>query len=260
MNESTNRNGAVPPTDSQVLRANAEGAEKKSAPWYVEIPVVIVITLILMMLLHTFIGRIYMIPSQSMEPTLHGCEGCTGDRIFVQKVSYYFEDPQPGDVVVFKGTDSWNAGFVSQRSENAMIRGLQNVGSMVGIVAPDENNLVKRIVAKGGQTIQCLEGDPGIMVDGKQIDSSFTLSPPAYPVDPNTGSDACGGFYFGPVTVPEDSYFMMGDNRTNSADSRYHISDEFQGAIPRENIQGKVLAIFFPINRFGGVEHKDLGV
>lgn len=260
MTESTNQYGAVPPSKTQIDRANSKGEEKKSAPWYVEIPVVIVITLILMLLLHTFIGRIYMIPSQSMEPTLHGCEGCTGDRIFVQKVSYYFNDPEPGDVVVFKGTDSWNAGYTSQRSENAVIRGLQNVGSMVGIVAPDENNLVKRIVANGGQTIQCLEGDPGIMVDGKEIDSSYTLNPPAYPVDPNTGSDACGGFYFGPVTVPADSYFMMGDNRTNSADSRYHIFDEFQGTIPRENIQGKVLGIFFPLNRFGGVDQKDLGV
>ena len=54
--------------------------------------------------------------------------------------------------------------------------------------------------------------------------------------------------------MPEGNYFMMGDNRTNSADSRAHIGDEFQGTIPGENIRGKVQFIIFPFNRVGGVE------
>ena len=91
------------------------------------------------------------------------------------------------------------------------------------------------------------------MVDGQPVDQSYTLQPLAYPVDPATGSDACGGPYFGPLTVPEDSYFMMGDNRTNSADSRAHIGDEFQGTIPEDHIRGKVQFIIFPFNRIGGV-------
>ncbi|RSZ62044.1 signal peptidase I [Corynebacterium hylobatis] len=228
--------------------------EKKQAPWYIEIPVVIALTLLAIFLLQTFVGRVYMIPSQSMEPTLHGCEGCTGDRIFVDKISYNFSDPEPGDVVVFKGTDSWNQGFVSQRSENDVVRSLQNVGSYIGLVAPDENDLVKRIVATGGQTVSCQADDPAVMVDGEPVDQSYTLEPVAYPVDPETGSEACGGPYFGPLTVPEDNYFMMGDNRTNSADSRAHIGDEFQGSIPEENIRGKVQFIIFPFNRIGGVD------
>ena len=127
--------------------------EKKTAPWYIEIPVVIALTLLAIFLLQTFVGRVYMIPSQSMEPTLHGCAGCTGDRIFVDKIGYRFGEPEAGDVVVFKGTDSWNQGFVSQRSENDVVRTLQNLGSYVGLVAPDENDLVKRVVATGGQTV-----------------------------------------------------------------------------------------------------------
>lgn len=228
--------------------------EKKQAPWYIEIPVVIVLTLLAIFLLQTFVGRVYMIPSQSMEPTLHGCEGCTGDRIFVDKISYNFSEPEPGDVVVFKGTDSWNEGFVSQRSENDVVRTLQNVGSYIGLVAPDENDLVKRIVATGGQTVSCQAGDPGVMVDDEPVDDSFILQPAAYPVSPETGSEACGGDYFGPLTVPEDHYFMMGDNRTNSADSRAHIGDEFQGSIPADHIRGKVQFIIFPFNRIGGVD------
>jgi len=231
----------------------SDAEEKKPAPWYIEIPVVILVTLLAIFLIQTFVGRVYMIPSQSMEPTLHGCAGCTGDRIFVDKVSYRFSDPKAGDVVVFKGTDSWNQGFVSQRSQNDVVRALQNVGSYVGLVAPDENDLVKRIIATGGQTVSCQEGDPAVMVDGEPIDQSYTLQPVAYPVDPATGSEACGGPYFGPLTVPEDNYFMMGDNRTNSADSRAHIGDEHQGTIPEENIRGKVQFIIFPFNRIGGV-------
>lgn len=233
--------------------STAAGAEKKAAPWYIEIPVVIVVTLLVIFLIQTFVGRVYMIPSQSMEPTLHGCEGCTGDRIVVDKISYRFSDPEPGDVVVFKGTDSWNSGFVSQRSDNDVVRTLQNLGSYVGLVAPDENDLVKRIVATGGQTVSCQAGDPAVMVDGAPIDQSYTLQPAAYPVDPAIGSEACGGAYFGPVQVPDGHYFLMGDNRTNSADSRAHIGDEHQGTIPEDHIRGKVQAIIFPFNRIGGV-------
>lgn len=233
-------------------------SEKKSAPWYIEIPVVILVTLLAIFLIQTFVGRVYMIPSQSMEPTLHGCEGCTGDRIFVDKVSYRFSDPEPGDVVVFKGTDSWNSGFISQPSTNDVVRTLQNLGSYVGLVAPDENDLVKRIVATGGQTVSCQAGDPAVMVDGSPIDQSYTMQPSAYPVNPMTGSEACGGDYFGPIQVPEGNYFMMGDNRTNSLDSRAHVGDQYQGTIPRENIRGKVQVIIFPFNRIGSVKDLDI--
>lgn len=241
-------------TDAADSGQNREEQEEKTTPWYIEIPLVIVLTLAIIFVLQTFIGRVYLIPSASMEPTLHGCEGCTGDRIFVEKVSYYFDEPKAGDVVVFEGTDSWNQGFVSQRSENSLVRGLQNLGSYVGLVAPDENNLVKRIIATGGQTVSCQEGDPAVMVDGQPIDQSYTLQPTYYPVNPDTGSEVCGGDYFGPVQVPEDHYFMMGDNRTNSLDSRYHMGDPHQGAIPEENLRGKVQMIILPLSRLGGVD------
>ena len=96
------------------------------------------------------------------------------------------------------------------------------------------------------------------MVDGQPIDQSYIQNPPTYPVDPTIGSEACGGPYFGPVTVPEGNYFMMGDNRTNSLDSRYHMEDEYQGTIPEENIRGKVEFIFFPFDRIGGVKALDI--
>ncbi|MEH0146380.1 signal peptidase I [Corynebacterium sp. Q4381] len=254
------------PNDQSAQRQEAGAAERagdtaakddNQAPWYIEIPAVIVLTLAIMFVIQTFLGRLYVIPSASMEPTLHGENG-SGDRILVEKVSYYFNDPKPGDVVVFKGTDSWNTGFYSNRSSNAFVRGMQEVGSWVGLVPKDENTLVKRIIAEGGQTVSCQAGDPAVMVDGEPIDQSYVLSPPTYPVDETTGSEACGGAYFGPVQVPDGNYFMMGDNRTNSADSRYHLGDEYQGTIPRENLRGRVQAVVFPLSRFGNVANPDI--
>ncbi|MGP6173277.1 signal peptidase I [Corynebacterium sp. A21] len=244
----------TPTREDDLPRGRTSGAKaKKQAPWYIEIPVVIVLALLIIFVVQTFVGRMYLIPSQSMEPTLHGCEECTGDRIFVDKISYAFSDPKPGDVIVFEGTESWNTEFTTQRSDNDLIRGVQNFGSYVGLVAPDENTLVKRIVATGGQTVSCQAGDPGVLVDGQASDDSFILQPPQFTVNPLKGSEECGGEYFGPVTVPEGNYFMMGDNRTNSGDSRRHLGDQYQGTIPEDHIRGKVQAIIFPLNRIGAV-------
>src|SRR5699024_5539799 len=65
----------------------ADGEESKGAPWYIEIPIIIVVALLISVAVQTFVGHMYLIPSESMQPTLHGCEGCTGDRIWVDKMS-----------------------------------------------------------------------------------------------------------------------------------------------------------------------------
>lgn len=234
--------------------AEEQRGKRKTYPWWVEFPIILVVALALLALFNSFVGRLYQIPSESMEPTLHGCENCTGDRIFVNKLAYSFgRSPEPGDVIVFVGPDSWNDKYISQRSDNSITRGVQTGLSYIGILAPDENTLVKRVIATGGQTVQCLQNDPGIMVDGAMVDSSYIQSPAAYPVDPATGSEACGGAYFGPITVPKGNLWMMGDNRTNSGDSRYHIGDEFQGTVPESNVVGKVVVKVWPLNRVGGV-------
>ncbi len=239
---------------------SAAKAARPSRPWYIELPLTLITVFVIVFVIQTFIGRVYLIPSASMEPTLHGCSGCQGDRIAVEKISYYFSDPAPGDVVVFKGTDSWNRSFVSQRSDNPIKRGLENLGAYAGLVAPDENNLVKRIVATGGQTVSCQAGDPAVMVDGSPIDQDYVLDPPQIPVNTDTGSVQCGGEYFGPVRVPDGNVFVMGDNRTNSADSRApeHMGDEYQGTIPVESIRGKAVARIWPVGRIGGIGSPDI--
>ena len=236
-----------------------EEKEKKELPWLLETLLIILCVLCVVGLVQTFIGRQYVIPSGSMEPTLHGCDGCTNDRIFTEKISYYGDkSPEPGDVVVFKGTDDWNRNYQSPRSSNEVIHKIQDVLSYVSLTPPDENTLVKRVVATGGQTVSCKEGDPAVMVDGKPINQDYVMDPPTYKVDEKTGSYACGGAYFGPVTVPEGNIWVMGDNRTASADSRYHMQDQYQGTIPVENVRGKVMFVFFPFNHIGGVDDPDI--
>lgn len=246
-------------TDSRHEDARDDADDvREGRPWWIEVPIIIAVALLISIGVQTFVGRVYLIPSESMEPTLHGCEGCTGDRIWVDKLAKLGGDPEPGDVVVFNGPPSWESGYVVHRSENPVINGLQTLGSYVGVVAPDENALVKRVIATGGQTVQCREGDPGILVDGKPLDEPYLLHPPQFPVDPSVGSAECGGPYFGPVTVPQDHLWMMGDNRTNSLDSRYHMGDEAQGAIPVDDVVGKVRWIILPFSRIGSVESPDI--
>ncbi len=211
----------------------------------------IVIALVLVFVFQTFVGRVYRIPSESMQPTLQGCAGCTGDRIFVDKISYRLGDPEQGDVVVFKGPESWSQGYQSIRSDNPVVRTLQNIGGVIGIVPPDQNDLVKRVVAVGGQTVGGCSPEGELMVDGAPLTESYLKEDPVSDRD----STNCA---FGPVTVPEGNVWVMGDNRDNSADSRFHMGDEYQGTIPDENVIGKVQAIILPFDRIGTVPSPDM--
>lgn len=211
---------------------------------------------VVMSLFTAFIGRAYVIPSASMEPTLHGCAGCANDRVWVDKLAYEFGKPQPGDVIVFAGPPSWNTDFTARRSDNVLVRGAHNMLAATGLVPNTDNVLTKRVIATAGQTVQCLPGDAGVVVDGTVLNEPYLNAPGApgsNPVDTAAGSEACGGAFFGPVTVPEDSVWVMGDNRTNSVDSRAHLGDELQGTVPLDNVRGKVRFIMFPLGRAGGV-------
>lgn len=129
--------------DEQQPAKKKRGAVREAA-------ILITIALVLYYVMLTFIARPYLIPSESMQPTLHGCNGCVGDRIMVDKMTYRFSSPEPGDVVVFKGPPNWSIGYKSIRSDNTAVRWVQNALSFVGFVPPDENDLVKRIMRSGG--------------------------------------------------------------------------------------------------------------
>jgi signal peptidase I len=206
-----------------------------------------------------FVARGYVVPSEAMEPTLHGCGGCVDDRVMVDKRAYRTSSPQPGDVIVFKAPPSWNVGYKSIRSHNTMVRWVQNMLSIMGFVPPDENDLVKRVIAVGGQTVQC-RSDTGLTVGGKRLTEPY-LDPSTMMADASVYP--CLGPEFGPVSVPQERLWVMGDNRTHSADSRAHCAnipadldrgvlctgDPTSGTIPMGNVIGKARSIVWPPSR-----------
>ncbi|MCV7028693.1 signal peptidase I [Mycobacterium sherrisii] len=242
---------------------DTETPEPKKKSALRELAVLAATAILLYYVMLTFVARPYLIPSESMEPTLHGCTGCVGDRIMVDKLTYRFGSVHPGDVVVFKGPPSWNVGYKSIRSSNTALRWVQNALSFIGFVPPDENDLVKRVIAVGGQTVQC-RADTGLTVDGRPLREPY-LNPATMMADPTVYP--CLGSEFGPVTVPAGRLWVMGDNRTHSADSRAHCTsvpadalkgvlctgDPMSGTVPVANVIGKARFIVWPPTRWGGV-------
>lgn len=205
-------------------------ASTSTIPSWLEIPLIILITVITVLLMTHYIGRIYYIPSGSMEGTLQA-----GDRVVAEKVTYYTKEPQAGDIIIFETPHEWE----NAPTDTTIINKL---------MGNDKNYMIKRIVATEGQTIRCIEGDPSVMVDGKPTNTDYIKNPPDNPMSTPEGNLECGGKYFDEITVPEDSYFVMGDNRTNSLDSRYHL-EYHNGTIHKDAIVGKAQSVIFPINR-----------
>ncbi len=221
-------------------------SKRKRGSFWRELPLLVLTALVLTFLIQTFLARVYVIPSASMEPTLHGCSGCTNDRVLVDKLSYRFGGPRPGDVVVFRGTDSWGSEFISQRSDNVLVRGLQQAGSVIGLAPPDERDFVKRVIAVGGQTVKCCDDQNRVMVDGSSLIEPYAVF---------IGQEPQRGF--NQVTVPPGSLWMMGDNRNNSADSRSHMEDQRSGTVPVSNVIGKARLIVLPVSRWQGIADPD---
>ncbi|MGH3773424.1 MAG: signal peptidase I [Pseudonocardiaceae bacterium] len=221
-------------------------SRRKKGSFWRELPILVLTALVLTFLIQTFVARVYVIPSASMEPTLHGCTGCTNDRVLVDKLTYRFRDPRPGEVVVFRGTDSWASEFTSHRSDNVVVRWFQEAGSLIGLAPPDERDFVKRVIAVGGQTVQCCDKQNRVMVDGHALTEPYAVFMGNEPQEE-----------FGPVTVPQGNLWMMGDNRNNSADSRRHVADQRSGTVPVSNVIGKARVIVLPLSRWQIISDPD---
>ncbi|MDT8912899.1 signal peptidase I [Amycolatopsis sp. PS_44_ISF1] len=219
--------------------------QRKKRPFWQELPILIVVALVLTILIQQFVGKVFMIPSQSMETTLHGCPGCFGDRVLVDRVTYDFTDPGPGDVIVFRGPPSWSEHEIApQESGNFFAKAVREIGSLIGFAPPDEEDFVKRVIAVGGQTVQCCDPQGRVVVDGKALDEPYVHSEdPSQPVE----------MPFAPVKVPEGNLWVMGDNRENSCDSRCQGGGGAKATVPIGNVIGKARLIVLPPSRWGGV-------
>ena len=225
-------------------RARHRRPQKKQPLWR-ELLTLVAVAMLLTFLIQHFIGRVYSIPSGSMEKTLHGCPGCTGDRVLVDKLVYAFGDPEPGDVIVFQGPAAWTENDVPEpESDNVVVDALRQIGALVGLAPPDERDFVKRVIAVGGQTVQCCDDQWRVLVDGRPLDEPYIYWQ-------NGGPDAQQRFE--PVLVPEGTLWVMGDNRSDSCDSRCQGGGGIRGVVPIDNVIGKARYIVLPPSRWRGV-------
>ena len=195
---------------------------------------VVLTALFLSVLVRTFLLQAFYVPSGSMENTL-----LTNDRIVVSKISTRITGVHRGDVVVFHDPSSWLGGGYPDPYDTRVGRILQ----FVGIVPSNSgNDLVKRVIGVGNDTVECCDPAGHIIINGvPQTNETY--------IKPGNGT-AQVKFK---VLVPEGNVFVMGDNRGNSEDSRFHL-DLDNGMIPLEEIVGRVALKIWPIDRFGGIE------
>ncbi|PKM83626.1 MAG: signal peptidase I [Firmicutes bacterium HGW-Firmicutes-13] len=153
----------------------------------------IIIAVIIALIIRAFVVEIFVVEGHSMLPTLENHE-----RLIVNKFIYHLKEPSYGDIIVFSYSP--------------------------------ERDFIKRIMAKGGDTIRVR--NQMVYRNGEPLEEKYINSNPV--------SD------FGPVTVPENHVFVMGDNRNNSMDSRESVV----GFISMERIKGKAVVIFWPVDKF----------
>jgi len=251
----SHRDGAAPGADQSdpdepdpidEAKKRFKTKQQKKGSFWKELPILIVIALVLTFLIQTFIARVYVIPSGSMEQTLNGCTGCDGDRILVDKLTFDFTDPEPGDVVVFKGPPGWDQSeFNVDETNNVVLKWLRQFGSSIGIGTPPEYDLVKRIIAVGGQTVSCCDAQNHTLVDGKPLNEPYVYLEP--------GSESMAYHKFGPVKIPQGYVWVEGDNRGDSNDSRFQNNGGINGIVPVSDVIGIARTIIWPPSRWRGI-------
>ncbi len=199
--------------------------------FWVELPLLIGIALLLALLIKTFLVQAFSIPSDSMQNTLQ-----RGDRVLVDKLTPWFgSEPERGEVVVFHDPAEWLSGEPTPDPNFA-----QKVLSWIGLMpSAEEKDLIKRVIAIGGDTVECKKGGP-VVLNGKELDEPYI-----YP-----GNTACDDAPFGPITVPKGKIWVMGDHRQNSQDSRWHTQDSTQGFVPVDKVVGRAVVVAWPISRW----------
>ena len=198
--------------------------------------------LILSVLIKAFLVRSFFIPSGSMLETLQ-----INDRIIVNVLVPEVIPVQHGDIVVFKDPGGWLGVAPTQHKEP-----LQEFSDFVlgtfGITAPDSaEHLVKRVIGLPGDVVTCCNADGQLLVNGQAIDEVY-IRAGANPSDIEFS-----------VTVPEGHLWVMGDNRGNSTDSRYHQDLPTGGFVSLDVVVGRAVLISWPVENWTYLDnHQDV--
>lgn len=202
-------------------REPEEPEERKHRPLWRELPVLVVIAFGIALLLKSFVVQAFYIPSASMEPTLQ-----VGDRVLVEKISTRFGEPRRGDVVVFEKD---LGAPLPDEDEDVFERIGNSFRELFGFPVGGKQDFIKRVIAVEGDTVEGREGR--VFVNGEQIEE------PYLPEGVETSE-------FGPADIPTDMVFVMGDNRSNSDDSRNF------GPVPVSTVVGEAFLLIWPPSDF----------
>ncbi len=193
---------------------------RKLGRFLIELPVLVLAALVIALVVKTFLGQAFSIPSPSMVPTL-----AVGDRVVVSRVSYRLHEPNRGDIVVFVSPD--DPGDVEGSPAGRL---LDDLLEGFALRPPDEEDLIKRVVALPGEVVEGHDGR--VFVGGREVIEPYL--PPG-----TVTSD------FPALTVPAEHVFVLGDNRTNSSDSRVF------GPVHVDSIVGRAVVRAWPAGRLG---------
>ena len=200
----------------------------KKSGWLRETAVVVVSALVLSVLIKTFLAQAFYIPSGSMEDTL-----AIGDRVLVSKLTPSPLDVNRGDLVVFVDPGGWLD--YPPDTRGPLRQGVEDVLTFVGLLPQNAGeHLIKRVIGVGGDSVECCDADGRIEVNGVGIDEPY-LKPGVAPSESEFSA-----------TVPAEHVWLMGDNRSNSQDSRSHGGSPGGGAVPLGNVVGNAFLILWP--------------
>jgi signal peptidase I len=211
---------------------SAKGAEDKDPPKsrlnsIVELVVIVLVAVGLALAIQAFIIKPYKIPSRSMEPTLK-----VGQRVLVDRIGMHFSEPKVGDIMVFHPPKD-----AEQQVCGPAPHMVTPGGAACDAPEPEEAsvNFIKRVVAGPGDTLYIKEGHA--YVNGKRESDSY--------ITPCGSSSECN--FPTPIKIPAGHWFMMGDNRGESDDSR------FWGPVPTSWIIGQAFFTYWPPDRIGSL-------
>ena len=195
--------------------------EKTQRSFLLELPGLLLAALLVAVVIKTFLIQPFYIPSRSMVPEL-----LVNDRVMVSKVNLWFGDPAPGDIVVFRNPST------PLEEESVPERVVRAVLEALGIRTNGTEDLIKRVVAVGGQTVEI--HDNQVVIDGSPLAEDY-LPEGVFMSD------------MAPRLIPEGQLWMMGDNRNESSDSRVF------GPIDEETVIGEAVVRIWPLDRIGGL-------
>ena len=203
-----------------------------------EVAYIFVATTVVSLLIKTFLVQAFFIPSGSMEPVLHGCEGCArNDRVLVNKQTNRMGGVHRGDIVVFRDSDGWLLDQHSPATPKKQSR-VRDALEFIGFLpSSSERDLVKRVIGVGGDTVEGRHGK--VYVNAVPLGEPYV-----FPGDSPSEADFR-------VTVPAEKLWVMGDHRSASADSRFHQQGPGKGFVPVKDVVGRALVIVWPLDRVG---------